>query len=131
VSPARAHGTILVVDDDPSIRDLLRLHLSNADYKVVLAADAIAAGHILLKDVPDLMLLDLEMPYMTGLEFLEALRADAALPKFPVVFLTANPEARELAAKLGAAGYLAKPIFLNDLLAEVARHIPGAPTPIG
>jgi CheY-like chemotaxis protein len=119
------------VDDDPSIRELLRIHLGNAGYKVVLAEDAIVAAHLLVKEQPDLLLLDLDMPYMTGLEFLQALKDDKGLPKFPVVFLTANPEGRELAAKLGAAGYLGKPIFLNDLLAEVARHLPGARTPIG
>lgn len=124
-------ATVLVVDDDPSIRDLLRIHLSNAGYNVLLAEDAIVAGHMLLKEPPDLLLLDLDMPYMTGLEFLQALRSDTTLPKFPIVFLTANPEARELAATLGAAGYLSKPILLNDLLREVSRHFPGARTPIG
>ena len=123
--------TVLVVDDDPSIRDLLRIHLGNAGYNVLLAEDAIVAGHMLLKEAPDLLLLDLDMPYMTGLEFLQALRSDTTLPKFPIVFLTANPEARDLAATLGAAGYLSKPILLNDLLREVSRHFPGARTPIG
>ncbi len=124
-------ATVLVVDDDPSIRDLLRIHLGNAGYRVLLAEDAIVAGHMLLKEAPDLLLLDLDMPYMTGLEFLQALRSDTTLPTFPIVFLTANPEARDLAATLGAAGYLSKPIMLNDLLREVSRHFPGARTPIG
>ena len=124
-------ATVLVVDDDASIRDLLRIHLGNAGYRVLLAEDAIVAGHMLLKEPPDLLLLDLDMPYMTGLEFLQVLRSDKTLPTFPIVFLTANPEARDLAATLGAAGYLAKPILLNDLLREVSRHFPGARTPIG
>ncbi|HTM61373.1 MAG TPA: response regulator [Burkholderiales bacterium] len=123
--------TVLVVDDDPSIRDLLRIHLGNAGYRVLLAEDAIVGGHMLVKEPPDLLLLDLDMPYMTGLEFLQALRSDGSLPKFPIVFLTANPEGRELAASLGAAGYLAKPILLNDLLNEVSKHLPGGRTPIG
>lgn len=109
----------------------MRIHLGNAGYNVVLAEDAIVAAHVLAKHPPDLLLLDLDMPYMSGLEFLEALKADTSLPKFPVVFLTASAEGRDLAAKLGAAGYLGKPIFLNDLLAEVARHLPGGRTPIG
>ena len=123
--------TVLVVDDDPSICDLLRIHLGNAGYRVLLAEDAIVGGHMLVKEAPDLLLLDLDMPYMTGLEFLQALRSDTTLPKFPIVFLTANPEGRELAANLGAAGYLAKPILLNDLLNEVSKHLPGGRTPIG
>ena len=123
--------TVLVVDDDPSIRDLLRIHLGNAGYRVLLAEDAIVGGHMLVKEPPDLLLLDLDMPYMTGLEFLQALRSDGSLPTFPIVFLTANPEGRELAASLGAAGYLAKPILLNDLLNEVSKHLPGGRTAIG
>ena len=123
--------TVLVVDDDASIRDLLRIHLGNAGYRVLLAEDAIVAGHMLVKEPPDLLLLDLDMPYMTGLEFLQALRSDTTLPKFPIVFLTANPEGRELASNLGAAGYLAKPILLNDLLNEVSKHLPGGRTAIG
>ena len=109
----------------------MRIHLGNAGFSVTLAEDAVVAAHAIAKRVPDLLLLDLDMPFMTGLEFLEALKADASLPKFPVVFLTANPEGRDLAVKLGAVGYLGKPIFLNDLLAEVVRHLPGARTPIG
>jgi len=128
---ASGEQTVLVVDDDPSIRDLLRIHLGNAGYRVLLAEDAIVGGHMLVKEPPDLLLLDLDMPYMTGLEFLQALRSDNALPKFPIVFLTANLEGRELAASLGAAGYLAKPILLNDLLNEVSKHLPGGRTPIG
>ncbi len=128
---ASGEPTVLVVDDDPAIRDLLRIHLGNAGYRVPRAEDAIVGGHMLVKEPPDLLLLDLDMPYMTGLEFLQALRSDTSLPKFPIVFLTANPEGRELAASLGAAGYLAKPILLNDLLNEVSRHLPGGRTPIG
>jgi CheY-like chemotaxis protein len=77
-----------------------------------------------------LLLLDVDMPYMSGFEFLEALRADPGLPKFPIVFLTAHAEAEAVAKERGA-GYLPKPIFLHQLLGEVARHLPGAPTPIG
>lgn len=130
ISRTSGQLSILVADDDPSIRDLLRLHLENAGYTVVLAEDAIAAGHLVVRDPPDLLLLDVDMPYMTGFEFLEALRADPSLPKFPVVFLTAHPEAQDV-AKVQGAGYLPKPIFLHQLLAEVARHLPDAPTPIG
>src|SRR6266849_490328 len=103
--------TVLVVEDDPSMRDLLHLHLTNAGYRVLMAEDAIVAGHMLMKLQPDLMLLDVDMPFMTGIEFLQALQADATVARFPVVFLTASPEARSSAKILGAVGYIPKNII--------------------
>src|SRR5882672_1734518 len=81
-------ASILVVDDDESIRELLRLHLSAAGYEVHVAADAIAAGHLVLRSPPDLIISDISMPYMNGFEFVEALKADQSLPYIPVIFLT-------------------------------------------
>lgn len=119
------------MDDDRSILDLLRIHLGNAGYEVRLAEDAIAAGHLILRDPPDLVLLDIDMPYMNGFELLEAMRADPALPKVPVIMITAHTEAHERAKQLGV-GFLSKPIFLEQLLREVARCLPGdGRTPIG
>ena len=124
-------ATILVVDDDPCIRELLSLHLTNAGYDVRVAEDAIVAGHLLLKQLPDLVLLDVDMPHMDGFQLMEALKADQTVRHVPVLFLTANEEGKERGNKLGAVGYLPKPILASQLLAEVARHIPGAPQPIG
>ena len=71
-------STILVIDDDEYMRDLLRLDLSNAGYQVPLAEVAGAAGHSLLRQRPDPPLLDVEMPiFMNGLEFVTALKAVA------------------------------------------------------
>ena len=130
MNPPCGQPTILVVDDDPLIRELLGLHLANAGYSVVVAEDAVAAGRCLLRQVPDLMLLDVDMPYMSGLELFSVVAKDERLPRFPVVFLTANADGRNLAVRRGAAGYLAKPILLPELLHEVARHVPGARIPL-
>ena len=65
-------ATILVIDDDESIRDLLRIHLSAAGYEVHVAADAIAAGYIVLRSPPDLIICDINMPHMDGFEFVAA-----------------------------------------------------------
>jgi DNA-binding response OmpR family regulator len=124
-------ATILVVDDDPSMRELLNLHLTNAGYDVRLAEDAIVAGHLLVKQLPDLVLLDIDIPHMDGFQFMEVLKADQTVRHIPVLFLTANEEGKERGHKLGAAGYLTKPVLASQLLLEVARHIPGAPQPIG
>ena len=89
-----------------------------------MAEDAVEGGKSIINNAPDLVLLDVEMPYMTGLELLRAINEDVTLPRFPVVLLTAHRDGHDLAEKLGAAGFLAKPIFLQELLEEVARHLP-------
>ena len=67
-------ATILVMDDDAYMRELMGLHLSNAGYDVLVAEDAIVAGHLVVEKSPDLILADIEMPFMDGLEFVQALQ---------------------------------------------------------
>jgi len=122
---------ILVVDDDDSIRELLRLHLSAAGYEVQVAEDAIAAGYLVLKGPPDLIITDVSMPHMDGFEFVAALRADGALPRIPVIFLTSMEDGDARGRELGAVGYVTKPVRSDRLLALVAQHVPGGAIPIG
>jgi len=112
-----------VVEDDESMRELLRLHLSSAGYAVEAAEDAIAAGYAVLKAAPDLIVCDVAMPHMDGFELVSALRADKAVPRVPVIFLTSDADegrARELAP----SEFLSKPVRLEELLAAVTRHLP-------
>jgi len=118
-------ASILVVDDDESIRELLRLHLSAAGYKVEVAADAIAAGYSVLRGAPDLILTDISMPHMTGFEFVAALRADKSVPQIPVIFLTSIEDGDLRGKELGAVGYITKPVRADKLLSMVAQHVPG------
>jgi two-component system chemotaxis response regulator CheY len=113
-------ATILVVEDNECMRELLRLHLANAGYAVLVAEDAIVAGHLLLRKRPDMILTDIEMPHMDGLEFVRAIRADAATRSVPVVFLSGRDDSEEQAKKLGAE-FLAKPLLVSELLSTVAR----------
>jgi CheY-like chemotaxis protein len=115
---------ILVVEDDESMRELLRLHLSSAGYAVEVAEDAIAAGYALLKAPPDLIICDVEMPHMDGIELVAALRADKAMPQVPVIFLTSDEEREGRARELGVTEYLNKPVRLEELLKAVYRHLP-------
>lgn len=124
-------ATILVIDDDPNIRDLLRLHLAAAGYSVLLAQDAIEAGYIVLRQAPDLIIADVDMPHMDGFEFVEALKADETVPNIPVIFLTCIEEGEPRGRELGAAGYLVKPVRSDRLLALVAENAPGGLHPIG
>jgi CheY-like chemotaxis protein len=122
---------ILVVDDDESIRDLLRMHLTSAGYEVQVAADAIAAGYIVLKAPPDLIITDVSMPHMDGFEFVAALKADTTLPRIPVIFLTSMEDGDSRGRELGAVGYVTKPVRADRLLSLVAQHVPGGAIPIG
>ena len=124
-------ASILIVDDDDSIRELLRLHLSSAGYNVHVAADAIAAGYMVLRSTPDLIITDVSMPHMDGFEFIRALKSDKALPYIPVIFLTSMEEGDHHGKDLGAVGYLTKPVRADRLLAMVAQYVPGGTHPIG
>ena len=124
-------ATILVIDDDESIRDLLRMHLSAAGYAVLVAEDAIAAGYLVLRHPPDLIISDINMPHMDGFEFVAALKADTTLPRIPVIFLTSDDESDDRGKQLGAVGYLTKPVRADKLLQLVAKHVPGGALPIG
>jgi CheY-like chemotaxis protein len=122
---------ILVVDDDESLRELLRLHLSSAGYEVEVAEDAIGAGYRVLRNPPDLIITDVEMPHMDGFEFVAALKADQSLRYVPVIFLTAVEDGDTRGKELGAVGYVTKPVRADRLLALVAQHVPGGAIPIG
>lgn len=122
---------ILVVDDDPDIRSLLRMHLASAGYEVGVAEDAIRAGYMVLARTPDLIVTDVNMPYLDGFEFVTAIRSDKTLPHIPVIFLTSVEDGDHRGRELGAVGYLLKPVRADRLLALVAQHVPGGTLPIG
>lgn len=124
-------ASILVVDDDESIRELLRLHLTSAGYEVRVAEDAIAAGYEILRSAPDLIITDIAMPHLDGFEFVAALKADKTLPYIPVIFLTSTDDGDHRGKELGAVGYLTKPVRADHLLSMVAQHVPGGTHPIG
>ena len=122
---------ILVVDDDESLRELLRMHLAAAGYEVSTAPDGISAGYQVLRNPPDLILSDVNMPHMDGFEFIAALKSDKSLPEIPVIFLTSNDEGDSRGKELGAVAYLMKPVRADRLLDLVAQHVPGGAIPIG
>src|SRR5690349_9977556 len=100
---------IAVIDDDRFIRYLLDLHLRKAGYEVFAAEDAVAAGRVIVQNTPDLILCDLDMPFMNGYEFVTALRTDPTTRHIPVIFLTVSKTLDERAKPLGA-GHLVKPV---------------------
>src|SRR5689334_21436628 len=80
-------ATILIVEDQPSIAELMELHLRAAGYTVAIAEDAIVAGKMILNARPDLLLVDVSLPYMTGYDFVATLIADQTIPHIPTIFI--------------------------------------------
>lgn len=114
---------ILVVDDDEDVRNLLEQYLSLAGYDVKVAEDAIVAGSMVLEETPNLIILDVNMPYMNGFEFAQALNDDVNIPYIPIVFLTASDSGHEKAMALGAVAYHQKPISAPRLMELVQRYV--------
>jgi two-component system chemotaxis response regulator CheY len=113
---------ILVVDDDEAMRALLQRHLTNAGYDVALAEDAVVAGRMILKSTPDLLIVDVDMPYLNGLEFVATLMADTSVPCVPIVFITAHEHFVQPAQAFDAP-CLIKPFGASELLETVAQNI--------
>lgn len=113
---------ILVADDEPEIRDLLKLYLENEGYKVIEAADGRAALSLLRKEEPDLCVLDIMMPEMDGYRVLQELRKESNVP---VIILSAKDADSEkiLGLNLGADDYLAKPFNPLEAVARVNSNI--------
>lgn len=111
---------IAVIDDDRFIRYLLDLHLRKAGYEVFAAEDAVAGGRVVVECAPDVILCDVDMPFMDGYEFVSALRADPATRHIAVIFLSVNKNVGERAKQLGA-GHLVKPVMADELLRTVAQ----------
>ena len=116
-------ASILAMDSDADIRELLRLHLTAAGYEVRLAKDPIEAGHQLLERFPDLLIADISVPYMNGLEFVGTVRADETLPRFPVILLATTEENIENANRMRGFPVLTKPMVADQLLSSVAHEL--------
>ncbi len=112
---------ILVVDDNAANVDILRARLLSQGYEVVTAVDGEQAIAAAREQLPDLILLDVMMPKLDGVEVCRRLRADAALPYIPIVLVTAKSDPKDVVAALEAGGdeYLTKPVDHASLVARV------------
>jgi two-component system alkaline phosphatase synthesis response regulator PhoP len=120
-SNQRMEHRILVVDDDREIIRLLRASLEQAGYEVLVANDGEMALHMLRREHPDLVVLDLMLPDREGWEVTRVMRGDASLADTPVIMLTARVEHQERIAglELGADDYVTKPFHPGELLARI------------
>jgi two-component system alkaline phosphatase synthesis response regulator PhoP len=110
--------TILVVDDKASVRTLVRDYLTEENFRVVTAENGQQALYAARQEKPDLILLDIMMPQMSGTEFLQAYRRESDTP---VILLTARLEESDkvLGLELGADDYVTKPFGMRELLARI------------
>jgi two-component system, OmpR family, phosphate regulon response regulator PhoB len=118
--------TILVVDDEPSIVDLVRFTLEDAEVQVVEASDGAEALVLARRIKPDLVILDVQMPRLDGLEVCRQLRREPDFARAPIILLTAAGQEADRARGLsaGADEYLTKPFSPLALLALVEALVP-------
>ena len=112
---------ILVVDDEPDVTDLVAYHLKAKGFHVETLNDATASISKARSYVPDLIILDIMMPHLSGIQVCRILRADPKLARVPIVFLTAKAEAHDRIEGLesGADDYLSKPFSPKELVLRV------------
>jgi DNA-binding response OmpR family regulator len=110
--------TILIVDDETKLRQMIRLYLEQENYRVVEAANGRDALFVARESKPDLVILDLMMPEMNGYDFMRAYSKEAEVP---VIMLTARVEDQDkiLGLELGADDYVTKPFNVRELTARV------------
>jgi len=116
---------ILVADDDPDILNIVAVSLETSGYRVFRAANGREAVDVARSNLPDLILMDMMMPVMSGYEAVDALKADAATATIPIVGLSAKAMATdiELASGIGVDGYITKPFRIAQVLAVIEGYL--------
>ena len=124
-----ARPKVLVADDDPSIRHAVRLKLQKADLDVHVAEDGEKALQLALETEPALLIVDYQMPYMTGYELCRELRKDERFKTTPAIVLTAMEQdiAPALAGELGIVRFMTKPFSPRELLRAALELLGVAP----
>ena len=117
--------TILIVEDNPANQLLVSAVLEREGYRLELAGSAVEARQVLARGLPDLILMDIQLPGMDGLTFTRELKADPASTRVPVVALTALAMSgdRERALAAGCTGYISKPINTRTFADEVRAYL--------
>ena len=127
-----SRGTILLLEDDPDLAELIRIELESAGYEVDHVENGRAGLDKLREGLPDLILSDVMMPEMTGIEFLEHVRADKRLQSLPIILLTTLSQLSDIVTgfERGADDYIVKPFRAEELLARVTGKLLRPPVPL-
>jgi CheY-like chemotaxis protein len=118
---ARIRRTVVIADDEPSLRILVHATIGTDDYNIVEACDGDEAWSLIREHRPSLVILDVQMPGRTGLDILRAIKSDPNLTATRVILLTASAQEADIRAGLvaGANSYLTKPFSPRDLLSRL------------
>jgi DNA-binding response OmpR family regulator len=121
-SAAEQRPKILIVDDDPVVRRIV-LELLNARYDVILASTGVQLPDLIHKHAPNLVILDVMLPWINGFELCRIIKTEFQDEPMPVLFLTGCKEKEDILSgkEAGASGYLTKPFYAKDLYREVER----------
>jgi CheY-like chemotaxis protein len=118
-------GTVLIVDDDPDILEIVTVVLGLYEVPTVTACDGVEALEVMRAEGGlGLVLLDLMMPRMSGVEVLAEMKRDPALVELPVVVVSGNYQTEGAVLAMGANEYLVKPIDVDVLMRVVSRFVP-------
>ena len=117
-------STILTVDDSRTMRDMLRLALADAGYRVVQAVDGVHGLEVLSSERPNVIITDINMPRLDGFGFIEQVRTNSRFLGVPILVLTteSSAEKKNLARRAGATGWIVKP-FDAVKLVDVVRRV--------
>ena len=115
--------TVLVVDDESTIRDLLNIFLPTKGLKVILAANGEEALELAKKNIPKIILLDIKMPGIDGMETCRRLRAEEQTRYIPVIMVTAFGTTKTEATDAGADDFISKPFDMEDLALRLKSAI--------
>ena len=122
--------SVLIVDDEPMTRNLLRLMLERDGFAILEAEDGVKALEVVAESSPDVLVLDVMMPNMDGITVCERLRAQAETAVLPIILLSArtSPEAVRMGLEAGANEYLGKPVSRNELIQTIRTVLQGEPS---
>ncbi len=115
--------TVLIIDDEEDLRETLEYQLRAKNFDVVTAVDGLDGLEKLKNLKPDLIILDVNMPRMNGIEFYEKVKGDAAKPPYPVLILTARANMEQCFRDLDVDGFMVKPFDLQELTQEATAII--------
>ena len=123
--------SVLIVDDEPMTRTLLRLMLERAGFRILEAEDGVMALEMIAEQLPEVVVLDVMMPHLDGITVCETLRKQAETAALPIILLSARtaPDAIRRGLQAGANRYLGKPVSREELIRtirEVLQSMPSA-----
>jgi len=127
VSETKPSRTVLIVDDEKSLRDALEMTFSREGYQILKAADGPEGLEKARTSVPDVVLLDVMMPKLDGREVCRRIKGDPSTAAIPVIFLSARAQDMDVNSglELGASAYITKPFDPVDLLQTVEKVLAG------